>query len=263
MNATPVRPKPLTDIIAEAFSLCARSWRPFGAVALVAAVPLLLVQLGIVLGADAVGLSNLKIDSTPTTSQGFFLAGALVLLVAVVFICISVLVPVTFDAALGQKPRARLALRSLPALLPSIVTAGVILAVSLTLLLESVILSPIALFLIVRWSFAPQTLWRSKRGGVTALRESFHLVSGKWLHVALFMGAVALLATLPGFVLRPIASVSGSLPVIVAIGILTWLLAGPFLAQAGTLIYLDTLSRKGERLLPPAPTPPSATEDEE
>src|SRR6185312_4945365 len=108
MNAAPARPKPLTDIIAEAFSLCARSWRPFWAVALVAAVPLLLVQLGIVLGADAVGLSNLKIDTTPTTSQAFFLAGALVLLVAVVFICISVLVPVTFDAALGRTPRARL-----------------------------------------------------------------------------------------------------------------------------------------------------------
>ena len=141
----------------------------------------------------------------------------------------------------------------------STATIGSGIVASLAIVLVAVALSatvvgiPVAIFLVVRWSFVGQELSRGAKGPLAALRASWRTVQGNWWRVAFVSLAIGVLGVLPRLVLLPISSTFNNTGVELAVDIAGSLLAVPFVTVATVVLYIDVLTRRGEPLRPSAP----------
>lgn len=157
-------------------------------------------------------------------------------------------VPAAFDAMLGRKPSVKAALSLFVRVLPGAVVAMILISVISAVLFLSLVGIPVALFLLVRWSFLVQELVREPGTSLTALGRSARLVQGSWWRCFGVNLAIVLLGLLPGLVIQPVVrNVHNDAVVVVLVGLAAWL-AGPFMATARSVLYADVKLRKGERL---------------
>jgi len=132
----------------------------------------------------------------------------------------------------------------LPALLGSLVVGLVA-----GLLAATLILVPLAVFFAISWSLFIQVMLAEQTGPRRALGRSRALVKGHWWRTFGIIVAVALLAFLPGFVLGWVGTAIGQNWSTALAAALGGAISAPFVAIAQTLLYLDLLARKGNRML--------------
>ena len=113
-------------------------------------------------------------------------------------------------------------------------------------LTTTVVLFPVAIWLVVRWALFSQIVELEKRPAVNALRRSSELVRGRWFRVASLVGAGATLAILAGPFL-------GALLILLTSAPPAWLnlvsgivhaLALPFVALTTCYVYFDARTRR-------------------
>jgi hypothetical protein len=241
--------KSFPDIIAEAFALYVRNKGPYLGLGLIGAVLVMLLNAAYLAAADATDLKATAVGSKATAAQIAVLAGVFIGALTVYLVGEGLIVPAAFRAALGRRVEERRILAMLPARLPVLIAAALIFAVVSFALLFSVLLIPVAIYLMVRWSFLPQAVWSTEtRRPLEALARSSRVVSGAWFRVAFCQLGIVLLGSLPELALSPISNVSNGVWLAIALSALAWLLAIPFVASATTLLYIDVLARKNEQL---------------
>ncbi len=112
-------------------------------------------------------------------------------------------------------------------------------------LTATVVLIPVAVWLVVRWALFSQIVELEDRAAVNALRRSAELVRGRWLRVASLVGVGAALALLAGPFL-------GALLILLTSAPPAWLnlvsgivhaLALPFVALTTSYVYFDARTR--------------------
>jgi len=241
--------KSFPDIIAEAFVLYVRNKTAYLGLGLIGAVLVMLLNTAYLAAADATDLRSPAVSSNATVAQIVVLAGLFIGAITVYLVGEGLIVPVAFRAALGRRVEGRRILAMLPPRLPVLVGAALIFAIVSFALFFSVILIPVAIYLMVRWSFLPQAVWAEEtRRPMEALARSSRAVAGAWFRVAFCQLGIVLLGSLPELALSPIGNVSNGVWLAIALSALAWLLAIPFVASATTLLYIDVLTRKNEHL---------------
>ena len=142
----------------------------------------------------------------------------------------------------------RLAMRRLPRLLGAVALA----AVPVLLLGLTVVLLPVAIWLIVRWLLVVPAVELEGASAVGALRRSGRLLRGRWVRAASLAAVSAGLAVALGPTLGILLIFLGNAPfelVNVLSGVL-YAVAVPLVALTTSYLYYDALVR--ERLDPPA-----------
>jgi hypothetical protein len=136
----------------------------------------------------------------------------------------------------------RLALGRLPSLLGAL---GLAVAAAVALGL-TVVLLPVAVWLVGRWALVAQVVELEDRSPLTALRRSSDLVSGRWLKVASLAvvgaGFVLALGPLVGALLIFVTDVPFALLNVFA-G-LAYALAMPLVALTTSYLYFDAIVRE-------------------
>ena len=111
----------------------------------------------------------------------------------------------------------------------------------------TVVLVPVAVWLVVRWMLLAQVIQVEGRSALGGLRRSYALVRGHWLRVASLVGASALLTLAAGPLLgATLILLSDALPLAlmnVVAGVL-YALAMPFVALTTTYVYFDLRARE-------------------
>ena len=151
---------------------------------------------------------------------------------------------VELDAGRHVSPVAayRLALRRLRPLLGAIavaVAAGILLA-------TSVVLLPIAIWLIVRWSLLAPVVELEDRGALEALHRSAGLVRRRWLRVATLVGLGSLIALLAGPLVGALLIFvsNSSLALLNLVAGIVYAIALPFVALVTCYVYFDARVRE-------------------
>jgi hypothetical protein len=215
-------------------------------------IGLLFIPLGIVIGLlQALVLGGLGLLGVDTTGES---AGALVLLVVAVGTILTLLglalvqaatvralVEIDGGRSIGPIHAYRLALQQVrPLLVGLAVAVGVWLALTLT-----AILSPVAIWLAVRWTLFAQVVELEGGSGVAGLSRSGELVRHRWLHVASLVGVGAVLALAAGPLLGAllILVTDAALALLNLIAGVVYALAMPFVALVTTYVYFDARVR--------------------
>ena len=195
-------------------------------------------------------------------------AGALALLVVAVGLTLTLLGLALVQAAtacallaldegrpIGPLQAYREALTSWRPLLRALALAvGVWVALTVT-----AVLTPVALWLAVRWSLLAQVVEVEGLSGRAALRRSAELVRGRWLRVASLVGVGALLALGIGPFLGAVLIFLTSAPLALlnVVAAFVYALAMPFVAVTTTYVYLDARVRHElEQVEMPSELPP-------
>jgi hypothetical protein len=207
-------------------------------------------------------------------------AGALVLLVVAVGTSLTLLgltlvqavtacALVEIDAGRPIRPmRAyRMALRKIRPLL-----GGLAVAVGAWLVLGvTAVLTPVAVWLAVRWMLLAQAVVLEDRSALAGLGRSYALVRGRWFRVASLVGAGAVLALAAGPLLGAVLIflTNAPLALVNVVAGVVYALAMPFVAVTTTYVYFDARVRTAlEPELGPLPAelelatdaPPPATQ---
>lgn len=257
MNSTSQRGKSMPDIVAEAFTLCVRHWRLVFALTVAPALLTGLVGFARTSGLSAIGVTAVnssKLGVGDTLKVVGLLLGTLWLTLIFHLAAQILLYPPIAETSLGRKPRRDRRYPGLRVKLVRAVAVAAILTVILGVLTITFVGIPVAAYLLVRWSFSGQCLAAADAPPLAAMRRSWAAVQGAWWRVALITLAIAVLALVPTFVLLPIGQAVNNEGVRAVLDLIAALLTVPFVAVATILLYLDVLSRKGERP-EPAPSP--------
>ena len=145
----------------------------------------------------------------------------------------------------GREIRAvhayRLALRRARPLL-----GGLAVAVAIWVLLTATaVLTPIAIWLAVRWLFLAQTVQIEGLGGVRGLRRSARLVQGRWLRVGSLVGISAALALVAGPFLGALLILLTDAPLALmnVVAGVVYAVSMPFVALVASYTYFDARAR--------------------
>jgi hypothetical protein len=116
---------------------------------------------------------------------------------------------------------------------------GVVLAVVVCALLEAtVVLTPVAIWLAVRWMLLAQAVQLEGRSALGGLSRSFALVGGRWFRVASLVGVGAVIALAVGPLLGAtlILLTDAPLALLNVVAGVVYALAIPFVALATTFV---------------------------
>lgn len=127
--------------------------------------------------------------------------------------------------------------------LGALVLAGLRVFVPFLLLSATVVGVPVAIWLVVRWSFVEQVVMIEGTRGTEAPARSAQLVAGNWWRVAGIWLLLGLLGIMPQVIIAPLASASPVLLSALATAFAA-ALALPFVAIGQTLLYFDLTARK-------------------
>ena len=135
-------------------------------------------------------------------------------------------------------------------------------AVAVSIVLDAtVVLVPVAVWLVVRWMLLAQVIQVEGRSALGGLRRSYALVHGHWLRVASLVGASALITLAAGPLLgATLILLSDALPLALlnVVAGVVYALAMPFVALTTTYVYFDLRAR--EELATEAATGPMPAE---
>lgn len=246
MNAPAAAPAPggmdMGDIVAGAFGIYRRAPLPWLAITALSFVIVFALQWAFA--------GRLDLGPDPTDEQ---LQESLPAVFAILFGALAAdlfahvaLVAAAVGALSGTPPSvgrayATAARRYIPVLAGSFVTGLVA-----SLLVLTMIGTPVAIFLVVSWSLLTQVVVAEGLGPLRGLGRSRAIVKGQWWRTLGITLAISLLAFLPGFFA---GLITGSGPDwLAALGAaLAGSIVAPFIALAQTLLYGDLRARKGER----------------
>jgi hypothetical protein len=151
---------------------------------------------------------------------------------------------VELDAGRPVGPVAayRLALRRIRPLLGAIA----ILVAAWIVLSTTVVLLPVAIWLVVRWSLAAPAVELEQQSGLAALRRSADLARGRWLRVGSLVGLSGLIALAAGPLLGVllIFASSSSLALLNVVAGVVYAIALPFVALVTAYVYFDARARE-------------------
>ena len=229
------------------------------------ALGLLFIPLGAVISlVQALIFGGFGLLGIDTTGES---AGALAVLLVAVGVTLTLLGVALVQAATayavvevdaGRSVRPWRAYRSALARIRPLL-GGVVLAVVVCVLLEAtVVLTPVAIWLAVRWMLLAQVVQLEGRSALGGLRRSFALVRGRWLRVASLVGvgAVIVLAIGPLLGATLILLTDAPLALLNVVAGVVYALAIPFVALATTYVYLDARVRDAHVAAPePGPLP--------
>lgn len=151
-----------------------------------------------------------------------------------------------------QNPSAGAAFAAAVRALPVALLSFLLILLAVSLLSATILLIPLALYLLVGWVFSAQLIIDDRLGPFRALSASRRLVSGQWWRTFGVGAAVLLLSLLPEFVIAQIVGRAGSDLAASAGAGLAALAGAPFVAAGLSLLYLDT-RRVKTPFPPPAP----------
>jgi len=215
-------------------------------------IGVIFIPLGIVISlVQALVLGGFGLLGVDTSGEG---AGALVLLVVTVGTTLALLgfglvqaatakalVEVDRGNEVGPVDAYRLALaRFRPLFRTLLLGVGV-----WVLLTATVWLSPIAIWLAVRWAFLAQVVELEGFSGYAALRRSGELVRGHWLRVASLVGIGLVLALAIGPLIGALLIIVTHAPfaLLNVVSGVVYALAMPFVAITTTYVYFDARVR--------------------
>jgi hypothetical protein len=215
-------------------------------------IGLLLIPLAVVISIlQALVLGGFGLVGVDATGES---AGALALLVVVIgavltFLGLALvqaatacaLVAIDEDRPIGPLRAYRIALGSLRRLLVAVaIGVGVWGALSAT-----VVLLPVAIWLLLRWALLAQVVELEGRSGPGSLRRSSQLVRGRWLRVASLVGLGAAIAIAAGPLLGAllIFFTDAPLALLNVVAGVVYALAMPFVALTTSYVYLDARTR--------------------
>jgi hypothetical protein len=124
-----------------------------------------------------------------------------------------------------------------------------------TLLSATAVLTPVAIWLIVRWTLLAQVVELEGFSAVAGLRRSAELVRGRWFRVASLVGVGALLVLTAGPLLGALLIVLTNAPfsLLNVVAGVVFALAMPFVALATSYVYFDARVREALEPEPAAP----------
>ncbi len=215
-------------------------------------IGLVFIPLGILISiVQALVLGGFGLLGVDTSGEG---AGALVLLVLTVGTTLALLgfglvqaatakalVEVDRGNDVGPVQAYRLALtRFRPLLRALLIAVG-----AWVVLTATVFLSPIAIWLAVRWAFLAQVVELEGESGLGALHRSGQLVSGRWLRVASLVGIGLVLALAIGPFIGALLIILTHAPFVLlnVVSGIVYALAMPFVAITTTYVYFDARVR--------------------
>jgi hypothetical protein len=151
---------------------------------------------------------------------------------------------VELDAGRTLSPTAayRLTLAKLRPLL-----GAVAVAVAMWILLAtSVVLLPVAIWLVVRWSLLAPAVELEDRGALGALRRSAELVRGRWLRVGSLVGLGGLIALLAGPLIGALLIFvsNSSLALLNLVAGIVYAITLPYVALVTCYVYFDARVRE-------------------
>ena len=215
-------------------------------------IALVFIPLGIVISlVQALVLGGFGLLGVDTSGEG---AGALVLLVVILGTTLALLgfglvqaatakalVEIDRGNEIGPVHAYRLALaRFRPLFRTLMIGVGVWVVLTAT-----VYLSPVALWLAVRWAFLAQVVELEDVSGRDALRRSGALVRGRWFRVASLVGVGLVLALAIGPLIGAVLIILTQAPfaLLNVVSGIVYALAMPFVAITTTYVYFDARVR--------------------
>jgi hypothetical protein len=215
-------------------------------------IGLLLIPLGVVISfLQALVLGGFGLVGVDTSGEG---AGALVLILLAIGLIFTLLGLALVQAAtacallridageeIGPVEAYRQALARVRPLLRALgIAVGVWVALTAT-----AILSPVAIWLAIRWSLLAPIVELENRSGVDTLRRSGELVRGRWLRVASLVGVGTALALLAGPLLGALLILLTDAPpaLLNVVAGVVYALALPFVALTTAYVYFDARTR--------------------
>ena len=247
------RTRDLGQLLSESFTVYLRHFGTFVTIAATVVIPAEVIVSGIGLEQLTSGYddSSEAVEAAIPTALSYLVITPLVTAMAV---------HALLQAADGEEPGVRRSvvagLELFAAVFVAVLLAAAGIAVGLLLLVLP------GIYLAVRWYFVAQAVVIDGRRGPDALRRSGELVEGSWWRV-FGIGIVAtLISAVPSLVLFPLELVAEAADRDVfslAGSILAELVAAPFLAIVGTLLYFDLNARRAGRV--PTPVPPAGPPD--
>jgi hypothetical protein len=151
----------------------------------------------------------------------------------------------------GRSPTALEAYRLTLAKLRPLLGAVALAVAAWILLATSVVLLPVAIWLVVRWCLLAPVVALEDRGAPRALRRSAALVRGRWLRVGSLVGLSGLIALLAGPLLGALLIFvsNSSLALLNLVAGIVYAITLPFVALVTSYVYFD--ARVREELEPP------------
>jgi hypothetical protein len=221
-------------------------------VGLFVGIGLIFIPLGIVISlVQALVLGGFGLLGVDTSGEG---AGALVLLVVTLGTTLALLgfglvqaatakalVEIDRGNEIGPVHAYRLALtRFRPLFRTLLIGVG-----AWVVLTATVFLSPVAIWLAVRWAFLAQVVELEDASALEALRRSGHLVRGRWLRVASLVGIGLVLALAIGPLIGALLIIFTHAPFVLlnVVSGIVYALAMPFVAITTTYLYFDARVR--------------------
>jgi hypothetical protein len=210
-------------------------------------VPIVLVvtllQWLLVTGLDAVG-------SVTGDLAGFFAWLALVVGTTLTLLGLALVQAATAAALVeldaGRSVSAAHAYRLTFGKLRPLVGAVAVAVAAWILLASSVVLLPVAVWLVVRWSLLAPVVALEDRHRVGALRRSAELVRGRWLRVGSLVGLSGLIALLAGPLVGALLIFvsNSSLALLNLVAGIVYAIALPFVALVTSYVYFDARVRE-------------------
>jgi hypothetical protein len=114
------------------------------------------------------------------------------------------------------------------------------------LLATSVVLLPVAIWLVVRWSLLAPAVELEDRGALGALRRSAELVRGRWLRVGSLVGLGGLIALLAGPLIGALLIFvsNSSLALLNLVAGIVYAITLPYVALVTCYVYFDARVRE-------------------
>ncbi len=242
----------LPDIIAAASTACVRHWSLLVRIALLGALVTVAVDVTLLKIAPDIpeGAQPNSAEVSRWLRNVSPLLGVAVL--ASLFTHLA-LVRAALTILRGESAALGTSLATAARALPAAMIAAVVAVMAGAILTATLLLAPLALFLLVNWLLTAQTLVDDGGGGFAALRRSRQIVRGQWWRTCMIGLSVLVLYLFPSILLGRVA---GALDSEWAAGLmagLSFLVSAPFLAFGHTQLYLDIRARKGEPVRRPAP----------
>ncbi len=216
-------------------------------------IGILFIPLGIVISlVQALILGGFGLVGIDTSGEA---AGGLVLLVAAVGTALALLGFALVQAAttcalveidqgrpVGAVQAYRLTLTRFRPLLGGLLVA----AAAWVALTATVVLTPVAVWLAVRWALLAQVVELEDTRAVGGLRRSAELVHGRWLRVASLVGVGAVLALVSGPLVGAVLILATDAPLALLnlVAGVIYAVAMPFVALTTAYVYFDSRVRE-------------------